>query len=101
MIFLAQESASDPLSALLQYGVLGIFAAVLLWLARSLLKREQDRADKVQADNDKLQSYFVDKVIPQMSETTNILKQAVDIMAQILRQKSIEDEIRRRFEEGK
>lgn len=90
MLYAAEASASDPLALLLQYGVLGIFAVLLVVYAKSSIKRERDAADRAEAQVRELNDFIRDKLLPAQVEATilhkqvsEVLGEAVDVIAEI------------------
>lgn len=81
-IFAADSAPGDPVSLLLQYGVLGIFAALLLAYARSSIKREQDRADRAEAQVRELNDFIRNELLPKQVEATLLHKQVADVLAE-------------------
>ncbi len=90
MISILAQTAADPLSSLLQYGVIGIFAVLLVIFSRALVKREQDRADSEHAENLRLNQLIQDKTIPALVEATK----AIQSSQQILQQMNYQQEVR-------
>lgn len=69
MLWLTQAlTAADDnpvnIAVLGQYGVLGIFAVLLILFARVSYKRETDRADRLEAENARLNTWVQEKAIP-------------------------------------
>lgn len=67
-------TALDPTTGLLQYGVLGIFAVILLVLSKTLIRREQERADRLDAEVNRLNSLIQDKTIPALISATSAIQ---------------------------
>lgn len=81
----------DPvLQPLLQYGVLGIFAVLLIGFSRSLLKREQDRADRSEAEVLRLNTIMQEKTIPALTLATQALLESQKLLQAIQYQRDIE-----------
>lgn len=84
----------DPtLAPLLQYGILGIFAILLIVFSRSLLKREQDRGDAVAAENIRLNTVMQEKIIPALTAATLAITSAQNILQNIQYQRDIESAV--------
>jgi len=81
LTWLAAE-ASDPVSLLLQYGVLGVFAALLLIYARGSIKRENDRADRAEAQVRELNDFIRGELLPKQIEATLLYKQVADVLGE-------------------
>jgi hypothetical protein len=86
--------------ALAQYGVLGIFAALMVVLVQRLLKREQDRSDKAEAEVARLNGLFQEKILPLLGSATNAIEAAQAVLKDIQRQREIDDILRRREQGG-
>jgi hypothetical protein len=76
----AGTATNDPLLALLQYGVLGIFAALLIMYARTSIRREQDRADKAESQVKELNDFIRNELLPKQVEATILHKQVVEAL---------------------
>ena len=63
---LAADGASGgvDISVLTQYGVLGVFAILLILFARTSYKRETDRSDRLDGELSRLNGWVQDKAIP-------------------------------------
>ena len=70
----SQGNTSSPETALVQYGVLGIFCLILVVVARSFIKREQDRADRLEAEVIRLNTVIQEKTIPALLSATEAIK---------------------------
>lgn len=81
----------DPyLAPLLQYGVLGVFAILLIVFARTLLKREQDRSDTSAAEVIRLNTLMQEKIIPALVTATNAIVASQTILQAIQYQRDVE-----------
>lgn len=85
-----EPAAGDPLTLLLQYGVLGIFAVLLIAYAKSSIKRERDAADEAKQQVRELNDFIRNELLPKQVEATILHKQvaevlgdAVDLIAEI------------------
>ena len=74
--------AADPVQMLLQYGVLGIMAALLLVYARSSIKRENDRADRAEQQVRELNDFIRGELLPKQIEATLLYKQVADVLGE-------------------
>lgn len=74
------DNVNDPTGILLQYGVLGLGALVLLWFARVSYKREVDRADRLEAEVLRLNNLIQEKHIPALESATHALRDATEII---------------------
>lgn len=82
--------------ALAQYGILGIFAGLMVLLVQRLLKREQDRSDKSDAEVVRLNGLFQEKILPLLITATNALEASQAVLKDIQRKQEIEEIIRQR-----
>ena len=96
---LAADSG-DPVGMLLQYGVLGIFAVLLILYAKSSIAREQDRSERAENQVKELNEFVRNELLPKQVEATllhqqvaEVLGEAVELIAEI---KIIERNERRR-----
>lgn len=99
MEFLAAESA-DPIGILLQYGVLGVFAVLLILYAKGSIAREQQRTERAEQQVKELNEFIRKELLPKQIEgnllsqqVAEVLGQAVELIADI---KAIERSERRR-----
>jgi len=75
---------------LLNYGALGIFAALLVYFARSLLLREQKRADDSAAEVTRLNTLMQEKTIPALIAATQAVATAQTVLQGIKYQQDVE-----------
>lgn len=92
----------DPIiQPLLQYGVLGIFAVLLILFVRDLmkkqdtrfteaLKREQDRGDALSLENIRLNNLIQERVIPAMTAGTQAIVQMTSLLQSLQYQRDVE-----------
>jgi hypothetical protein len=89
---------SDPLQLLLQYGVLGIFAALLIVYTRGSIARERDKSDQSSAQVEKLNDFIRNELLPKQVEATLLHKQVADVLEeaiQLITEMKIRDSILR------
>jgi len=91
-MILTAEASSDVSTNLLNYGVLGIFAVVMVTLIRVLLKREQERADRLENEVTRLNGIIQEKTIPALLAATEAVKSSQDFLRQMEYQRKIEVE---------
>lgn len=77
------------LTVLGQYGVLGVFAAILVWFAKSAHQRERDRADKAEAENRRLQDLIIERVIPAVAAASRAAEESASILAAVQREREL------------
>lgn len=109
----ATSPPTDPLGALLQYGVLGVVVVLLILYTRGsvarereksdqAVQRERDRADQASAQVDKLNEYIRSEMLPKQVESSILHKQVAEALEEALRvitEIKIRDDVRR--SEGK
>lgn len=95
----AEESAN--LSALTQYGVLGVFALLLILFARTSYKRETDRSDRLEAEVLRLNTLIQEKAIPALSSATAALEESQSLLHDLQRERAQDmDAMRRQLRES-
>lgn len=75
--------AEGDLSILAQYGVLGVFAILLIIFAKTAYKRETERADRLEQEVLRLNQLIQDKHIPALESATYALKEATDALQKV------------------
>lgn len=82
--------AADPLGMLAQYGVLGIFATLLILYAKNSVSRERDRTERAEQQVQELNLFIRNELLPKQVEQTllhqqvaEVLGEAVEIIAEI------------------
>lgn len=78
----AATTSTDPLQLLLQYGVLGIFAVLLIMYTRGSISRERDKYDQAQAQVEKLNEFIRAELLPKQVEATVLYKQVTEALEQ-------------------
>lgn len=63
----------DPASPLVQYGVLGVLAALLIAFARSAYLREAKRADALDEELRHLNADMRDRLVPLLTDVVRVL----------------------------
>lgn len=72
---------SEPVTAaLLQYGVLGVVAVVLFSFARQAIKRETERADRMEAEVFRLNNLIQERHIPALIKATEAVESATEAL---------------------
>lgn len=84
------DNAVDPLAPLLQYGVLGIFVVILVLFGRTLIKREQDRADAEHTENLRLNQLIQEKTMPALISATEAIRASQSILQTMQYQRDLE-----------
>lgn len=98
----ASLAAGDSVnvSILTQYGVLGIFAAMLVAFARISYKRETDRADRLEADNKGLNETIQERVIPALLSATRAIEESGELLNAMQREREVTQSSRRAHREA-
>ena len=84
MFYAAEQHAAptDPLQLLLQYGVLGIFAVLLIIYTKGSIQRERDRADRAEHQVKELNDFIRNELLPKQVEATILHKQVADVLGE-------------------
>lgn len=75
------------IGVLAQYGVLGIFAALLVWFARGAHQRERDRADRLEEKNNQLHDLMQERVIPALTSATHTVEECTALLTAMQRER--------------
>lgn len=89
---------TDPLQMLLQYGVLGIFAALMIIYTRGSITREREKSDQSAAQVEKLNDFIRNELLPKQVEATLLHKQVAEVLEeaiQLITEMKIRDSISR------
>lgn len=70
------DTGNIDLSVLTQYGILGVFAVLLILFARTSYKRETDRSDRLEAEVLRLNNLIQEKAIPALASATRALEES-------------------------
>lgn len=92
-------SSEVNLAVLSQYGVLGVFAAMLVVFARISYKRETDRSDRLEEDNRRLNGLIQDRVIPAVTSATRAVEECVELLNAMQRERDMAASRRRAKED--
>lgn len=87
-IFAAESGAID-FSIFAQYGVLGILAALLIMFAKGAHQRERDRADRMEAENKRLNELILDRVIPALTSATRAAEESTELLNAVHRERQL------------
>ncbi len=85
--FAAEESAgsgTDPLQMLLQYGVLGIFAVLLIMYTRGSIAREREKSDQAAQQVQELNTFIRGELLPKQVEATLLHKQVAEVLEEAI-----------------
>lgn len=77
------------LGILAQYGVLGVFAVVLLLFARISYRRETERADRLEAEVIRLNNLIIDRAVPALTAAAQAAEEATHLMRELQREREM------------
>jgi hypothetical protein len=83
----ADAAGGIDLGVLAQYGVLGIFAAILVWFARGAHQRERERADRLEEKNNQLNELIRERIIPALISATKAVQDSGELLAAVQRER--------------
>ena len=99
-VILAATDPGTDLSILTQYGILGIFALLLILFAKTSYKRETDRSDRLEAEVLRLNNLIQEKAIPALASATRALEESQNLLHDLQRERDRDDtDLRRRITE--
>ncbi len=80
----AQADASDPLTLLLQYGVLGIFAVLMILYTRGSIAREREKGDQSAQQVQELNNFIRNELLPKQVEAALLHKQVAEVLEEAI-----------------
>lgn len=86
---LAAPAGGIDVSVFFQYGVLGVVSLGLIWFSKGSIQRERDRADRLEADNQRLNDLIRDTVIPAMTSATRAAEESATLLSDLQRERQI------------
>lgn len=91
LLDLATDAGSGPvdLTVFAQYGILGVVAAMLIWFAKGAHQRERDRADRLEAEVQRLHTLMLDRVIPALTSATNAAEESASLLQSMQREREL------------
>lgn len=81
----AEEGGGPNYAVLGQYGVLGVFAVLLVWFAKFMIGRETTRADRLEAEVVRLNNIIQEKVIPALMSATGAVEESTELLRDLQR----------------
>lgn len=103
LLLVAAEEGSKSLPELppvAQYGLLGAgFAALAsgrFLVPRYVLDRERDRADRMEAENQRLNTLIQEKAIPAIVDASNAVQESSRLIHDLQREREIQREVDRK-----
>lgn len=88
------------LNVFLQYGVLGVISALLIWFAKGAYQRERDRADRGEEEARRLNELIRDRVLPVLASATTSVQESAELLRAFQRERELERLIKERIEKG-
>jgi len=85
----ADAATGVDIGVLAQYGVLGIFAAMLVWFAKGAHQRERDRADRLEEETRRLNSLIADRVIPALNSASKASEESAQLLQAMQREREL------------
>jgi len=100
LLFAVDAGAAPDLTGFMQYGAIGIFLILLVMFARSAIQRERDqadkavaqeraRADRIEAENVRLNALLLDRVIPALTSATRAAEESADLLQALHREREL------------
>jgi hypothetical protein len=87
LAWLAADTTPSPNWGVLgQYGLLGLFTGGLIWFAKGTIQRERDRADRIEADNRRLNDVIQERVIPALTSATRVAEDSTSLLKAMQRE---------------
>jgi len=86
-VLAATPGATDSVPQWGQYGVLGLAFAGLAAFARQAYNREAARADRLEAENQRLNQLIQDKHIPALESSTSATREMTEYLRVLEREK--------------
>jgi hypothetical protein len=80
----ASADTGDPLQMLLQYGVLGIFAVLMIVYTRGSISREREKSDHAAQQVDELNNFIRSELLPKQVEATLVYKQVAEVLEEAI-----------------
>ncbi len=80
----------------LQYGAIGAILVATLLFTKTSIKREQDRADRQEAEVKRLNDLLVDKTIPALVAATQAIQASQSLVQRMQYMRDIELEARKK-----
>ncbi len=77
------------LTVFAQYGVLGIITGTLIMFARGAYQREKDRADRGEAETQRLYQLMLDRVIPALTSATQAAEDSTELLRAMQREREL------------
>ncbi len=75
---------------LAQYGVLGVITALLIVFAKGAYQREKDRADRGEAETQRLYQLMLDRIIPALTAAAEAARESSELLQAIQREREIQ-----------
>jgi hypothetical protein len=82
-LYYAVDESGVDFATLSQYGVLGIFAILMIAFIKTMYKRETDRADRLEQENRDLHEHIRERVVPALISVTATMEDASDLLVEM------------------
>lgn len=99
-LVLEAAEASPEISVFAQYGVLGVFALMLVVFARTAYKRETDRSDRLEQEVLRLNAAIQERFIPTLLSATSAVEESTALLRDLQREREWDQTRRRRADGG-
>lgn len=83
----AGTASGVDVGLLAQYGVLGVFAILLIIFAKTSYRRETERADRLEQEVVRLNNLIIDRVIPALGSATSVVEDATELLRSMQRER--------------
>ncbi len=83
------DAAPGGVNDFIQYGVLGVFTAILIWFAKGAYQREKDRSDKAEAENQRLYTLMLERLIPALTSATRAAEESAELLRALQREREL------------
>ncbi len=87
-------SAGVDVTVFAQYGVLGVIAIILIWFAKGAHQRERDRADRLEAEVQRLHELMLERVIPAMTSASKAAEESAALILSMQRDRELSQILR-------
>ncbi len=85
----AADTAGVDVGLFAQYGILGIFALMLVVFAKGAHQRERDRADRMEEETKRLNVLIQDRVIPALTSAARAAEESSELLRAVQREREL------------
>ncbi len=86
-VLLAEPGSTVDFGLFAQFGVVGVIAAMGIVFAKGAYARERDRADRMEAENKRLNELILDRVIPTLMSASRVGEETTELLRAIQRER--------------